>query len=114
MVQLDRSEVRATLLDILLKFKIHFSIKFFQNGVPPGWRRRISRRVICYSMVVRDRRRSSAEGHFRDMWLQHIAHQNEAPPAEFYCSLEECVPKRVALAVLGFLQRREFSGEQTI
>jgi hypothetical protein len=40
--------------------------------------------------------------------------KNEPPPAEFYCSLEEGVPERVALAVFGFPQRREFSGEQTV
>jgi hypothetical protein len=41
--------------------------------------------------------------------LRWTAQQNEAPPAEFYCSLEEGVPERVALAVFGFPQRREVS-----
>jgi hypothetical protein len=48
-------------------------------------------------MVVRDRRR-----------------RGEVAPAEFYCSLEEGVPERVARAVFGFPQRREFPGEQTV
>jgi hypothetical protein len=48
-------------------------------------------------VVIRDRRR-----------------REEAPPAEFYCSLEEGVPERVALAVFRFPQRRELSGEQTV
>jgi hypothetical protein len=39
---------------------------------------------------------------------------NEALPAEFYCSLEEGVPERVAPEVFGFPQRREFPGEQTV
>jgi hypothetical protein len=48
-------------------------------------------------MVVRDRRR-----------------RGEVAPAEFYCSLEEGVPERVAPAIFGFPQRREFPGEQTV
>jgi hypothetical protein len=47
-------------------------------------------------VVVRDRRR-----------------RGEVALAEFYCSLEEGVPQRVALAVFGFLQRRVFPREQT-
>jgi hypothetical protein len=48
-------------------------------------------------VVVRDRRR-----------------REEVAPAEFYCSLEEGVPERVAPAVFGFPQRREFPGEHTV
>jgi hypothetical protein len=40
--------------------------------------------------------------------------RGEVAQAEFYCSLEEGVPERVALAVFGFPQRREFPGEQTV
>jgi hypothetical protein len=40
--------------------------------------------------------------------------QNEVPPVEFYSSLEEGVPERVAPAVFGFPQRGEFPGEQTV
>jgi hypothetical protein len=40
--------------------------------------------------------------------------RGENAPAEFYCSLEEGVPERVAPAVFGFPQRREFPGEQTV
>jgi hypothetical protein len=40
--------------------------------------------------------------------------RGEVAPAEFYCSLEEGVPERVAPAVFGFPQRREFPGEQTV
>jgi hypothetical protein len=47
-------------------------------------------------MVVRDRRR-----------------RGEIAPVEFYCSLEEGVPERVAPAVFGFPQRKEFPREQT-
>jgi hypothetical protein len=39
--------------------------------------------------------------------------RGEVVPAEFYCSLEEGVLERVAPAVFGFPQRREFPGEQT-
>jgi hypothetical protein len=46
--------------------------------------------------------------------LRWTAQQNEAPPADFYCSLEEGVPKRVAMVVLEFLQRGEFPREQTV
>jgi hypothetical protein len=46
--------------------------------------------------------------------LQRTAQQNEAPPAEFYCSLEEGVPGRTALSVFGFPQRGEFPGKQTV
>jgi hypothetical protein len=60
-------------------------------------RRRFSCRAICSSVVVRDRRR-----------------RGEVAPAEFYCSLENSVPERVALAVSGFPQRRDFPGEQTV
>jgi hypothetical protein len=42
-------------------------------------------------MVVRDHRR-----------------RGEVAPAEFYCSLEEGVPGRTALAVFGFPQRGNF------
>jgi hypothetical protein len=42
--------------------------------------------------------------------LRQVAQQNEAPPAEFYCSLEE----DVAQGVFGTPQRREFPGEQTV
>jgi hypothetical protein len=48
-------------------------------------------------VVVRDRRR-----------------RGEVAPAEFYCSLEEGVPERVARAVFGFPRRREFPREQTV
>jgi hypothetical protein len=48
-------------------------------------------------VVVRDRRR-----------------RGEVAPAEFYCSLEKGVLKRVAPAVFGLPQRREFPGEQTV
>jgi hypothetical protein len=41
--------------------------------------------------------------------LQRTAQQNEAPLADFYCSLEEGVPERVVTAVFRFSQRREFS-----
>jgi hypothetical protein len=40
--------------------------------------------------------------------------RGEVAPAEFYCSLEEGVLERVAPAVFGFPQRREFPGEQTV
>jgi hypothetical protein len=40
-------------------------------------------------MVVRDYRRSSPERHFHERWLWQTVQQNEAPPEEFYCSLEE-------------------------
>jgi hypothetical protein len=40
--------------------------------------------------------------------------EGEVALAEFYCSLEEGVPERVAPAVFGFQQRREFPGEQTV
>jgi hypothetical protein len=46
--------------------------------------------------------------------LGQTAQQNETPPAEFYCSLEEGVPERVAPAVFGFPQRRGFPGEQNV
>jgi hypothetical protein len=46
--------------------------------------------------------------------LHRTAQQNEAPPAEFYCSLEEGIPERVAPAVFGIPQRREFPGEQSV
>jgi hypothetical protein len=46
--------------------------------------------------------------------LRRVAQQNEAPPAEFLCSLEEDVPQRVAPAVFGTPQRREFPWEQTV
>jgi hypothetical protein len=48
-------------------------------------------------VVVRDRKR-----------------RGEVAPAEFYCSLEEGVPERVALAVCGIPQRREFPREQAV
>jgi hypothetical protein len=48
-------------------------------------------------VLVRDRRR-----------------RGEIALAEFYCSLEEGVLERVAPAVFGFPQRREFPGEQTV
>jgi hypothetical protein len=38
----------------------------------------------------------------------------EVAPAEFYCSLEEGVTERIAPAVFGFPQRREFPGKQTV
>jgi hypothetical protein len=73
-------------LDIFLKFKIHFLIKSFKNGVCPGallpWislRRRISHRAIYFSVVVGDRR-------------------GRGEVAEFYCSLEEGVQGRTAPA----------------
>jgi hypothetical protein len=65
-------------------------------------------------MAVRDRRSSSSERHFRGRWLHRTAQQNEAPPAEAYCSLEEGVPGRAAPAVFGFPQRGELHGEQTV
>jgi hypothetical protein len=37
-----------------------------------------------------------------------------APPAEFYCSLEEGIQESVATAVFRFPQRGEFPGEQTV
>jgi hypothetical protein len=40
--------------------------------------------------------------------------RGEVAPAEFYCSLGEGVPERVAPVVFGFPQRREIPGEQTI
>jgi hypothetical protein len=40
--------------------------------------------------------------------------RGEVAPAEFYCSLEEGVLERVAPALFGFPQRREFPGEQTV
>jgi hypothetical protein len=40
--------------------------------------------------------------------------RGEVAPAEFYCSLEEGVLERVAPAVFGFPQRREFPGEETV
>jgi hypothetical protein len=46
--------------------------------------------------------------------LWWTAQQNEAPPAECKCSLEESVPERAAPAVFGIPERREFSGEQTV
>jgi hypothetical protein len=57
----------------------------------------MSCRAIGSSVVVRDHRR-----------------RGEVAPAEFYCSLEEGVPERVAPAVYGFPQRREFPGVQTV
>jgi hypothetical protein len=39
--------------------------------------------------------------------------RGEVAPVEFYSSLEEGVPKRVALAVFGFLQRRVFPRKET-
>jgi hypothetical protein len=48
-------------------------------------------------VVVRDRRRRGV-----------------VTPAEFYCSLEEGVPERVAPAVIEFPQRKEFPGEKTV
>jgi hypothetical protein len=48
-------------------------------------------------VVVRDRRR-----------------RGEVALAEFYCPLEEGVLERVAPAVCGFPQRREFLREQTV
>jgi hypothetical protein len=48
-------------------------------------------------VVVRDRRR-----------------RVEVAPAEFYCSLEEGAPERVAPVVFGIPQIREFPGEQTV
>jgi hypothetical protein len=36
-----------------------------------------------------DRRSSSPERHLQEGWLRQTARQNEDPPAEFYCSLEE-------------------------
>jgi hypothetical protein len=35
--------------------------------------------------------------------------REEVAPAEFYCSLEEGVPERVALVVFGFPQREGIS-----
>jgi hypothetical protein len=52
-------------------------------------RRRNSRRAICSGVVEIDRRSFSPECHFCKRWLQRTALQNEAPPAKFYCSLEE-------------------------
>jgi hypothetical protein len=46
--------------------------------------------------------------------LRRTAQQNEAPPAEFYCSLEKGGPGRTAPAVFRFRQRGEFPGEQTV
>jgi hypothetical protein len=46
--------------------------------------------------------------------LRRVAQQNEAPPQELKCSLEEDVWQRVAPAVFGTPQRREFPGEQTV
>jgi hypothetical protein len=46
--------------------------------------------------------------------IRDIRRKREFAPAEFYCSLEEGVPERVAPAVFRFLQRREFPGEQTV
>jgi hypothetical protein len=47
--------------------------------------------------------------------LMRVAQQNEAPPAEFLCSLEEDVLQRVvAPAVIGTPQRREFPAEQKL
>jgi hypothetical protein len=40
--------------------------------------------------------------------------REEVASAEFYCSLEEGVLERVALAVFGIPQRREFPEEQTV
>jgi hypothetical protein len=48
-------------------------------------------------VVVRDRRR-----------------RGKVALAEFYCSLEEGVSERIAPAVFGFPQGREFPGEQTV
>jgi hypothetical protein len=47
------------------------------------------------------------------MLLRRTAQQNEAPPAELYCSLEVGFPERVAPVVFGFLQRGEFPKELT-
>jgi hypothetical protein len=46
--------------------------------------------------------------------LQRVAQRNEATPAEFYYSVEKHVPQRVAPAVVGTPQRREFPREQTV
>jgi hypothetical protein len=98
---LDRSKVRTVPLDIFIKFQIHFSIEFFLNVFHPdalqpciSYRRRISRRAICSSVVVRDCRR-----------------RGEVAPAEFYCYLEEGVPGRAATPVFRVPQRGEFPGE---
>jgi hypothetical protein len=40
--------------------------------------------------------------------------RGEVAPAEFFCSLEEGVLGRTALAVFGFPQRGKFPGEQTV
>jgi hypothetical protein len=67
-------------------------VEFFQNDIHPGalsTRRRISRRSICSSMMVIDHRNSFPERHFHERWLWQTTQQNEAPPMEFYCSLEE-------------------------
>jgi hypothetical protein len=48
--------------------------------------KRISRRAICSSVVVRDRRR-----------------RGEVAPADFYCYFEEGVSGRAALAESGFI-----------
>jgi hypothetical protein len=63
MGSLDRSEFCMILLEVYFLFKIHFKLELFQNGVRLGalkpwissWRR-ISRRAICFSVVVGGRR----------------------------------------------------------
>jgi hypothetical protein len=94
---------------------IHFELEFFQNGVRPGvflpWinkLRRITRRAVFAPAGWYD----TAGGEERLFW--RVAQRNEAPPAEFLYSVEEDVPQRVAPAVVGTPQRREFPGEQTV
>jgi hypothetical protein len=48
------------------------------------------------------------------MVVRECRRRGEVAPAELYCCLEEGVPERVAPAVFGFPQRREFPGEQTV
>jgi hypothetical protein len=46
--------------------------------------------------------------------VRDCSRKGEVAPAEFYCSLEEGVPERIAQSVFGFPQRREFYEEQTV
>jgi hypothetical protein len=51
--------------------------------------RRISCRSICSSMVDNRPQQILSGCHFLRRWLRRTVQQNEAPPSEFYCSLEE-------------------------
>jgi hypothetical protein len=82
MVLINRSEVCKISLEVYLLFKIHFSIKFFQNGVRLG--------ALCTGFPLGG---GFAAEQFAPAWwyetaggeerlLRWTAQQNEAPPAD--------------------------------